>query len=86
MACFVTGGTGFIGRYLVRRLLVRGEPVYLLVRKSSLRKLSALRKDLGADDRQLVAIVGDLGKPALGVAGIIPAAAFDPVQPPPALV
>ncbi|HKW80637.1 MAG TPA: SDR family oxidoreductase [Casimicrobiaceae bacterium] len=68
MACFVTGGTGFIGRYLVRRLLARGEPVYLLVRKSSLRKLGALRKDLGADDKQLVAIVGDLGRPELGVA------------------
>ena len=68
MAYFVTGGTGFIGRCLVRRLLARGEPVYLLIRKSSLKKLAALRKDLGADEAQLVAIVGDLGRPALGVA------------------
>lgn len=32
MSAFVTGGMGFIGRRLVRRLLERGrEPVYVLV-------------------------------------------------------
>src|SRR3954451_11110928 len=67
MAYFVTGGTGFIGRFLVARLFARGEPIYVLTRKSSLEKLAALRDSLGATDRQIVAVSGDLEKPALGV-------------------
>src|SRR5215831_18043127 len=68
MAYFVTGGTGFIGRFLVADLLKRGDPVYLLVRKSSHKKLAALRKEWGASENQLIAVTGDLAKPLLGVA------------------
>ena len=68
MAYFVTGGTGFIGRFLVHKLLEHGEPVYLLVRKSGLKKLPALRKTWGVDDKRVIAITGDLAKPGLGVA------------------
>src|SRR5438552_17961801 len=68
MAYFVTGGTGFIGRFLVENLLKRGEPVYLLVRKDSQKKLAALRETWGADEKQLIAVQGDLGKPTLGIA------------------
>ncbi len=68
MAYFVTGGTGFIGRFLVQDLLKRGEPVYLLVRKSALKKLPALRETWGVDDKRLIAIIGDLAKPNLGIA------------------
>ena len=68
MAYFVTGGTGFIGRFLVQNLLKHGDPVYLLVRKSALKKLPALRETWGVDDKRVVAIVGDLAKPNLGVA------------------
>lgn len=68
MAYFVTGGTGFIGRFLVKNLLERGEPVYLLVRKSGLKKLPALRETWGVDDKRVIAITGDLAKPNLGVA------------------
>ena len=53
MAYFVTGGTGFIGRFLVHNLLEHGEPVYLLVRKSGLKKLPALRKTWGVDDKRV---------------------------------
>ncbi|HSQ81192.1 MAG TPA: SDR family oxidoreductase [Casimicrobiaceae bacterium] len=67
MAYFVTGATGFIGRYLVANLVSRGEPVYALVRKSSLAKLEELREAWGVDDRTVVAVIGDLAKPDLGV-------------------
>ena len=68
MAYFVTGGTGFIGRFLVQNLLKHREPVYLLVRKSALKKLPSLRESWGVDDKRVVAIVGDLAKPNLGIA------------------
>ena len=68
MAYFVTGATGFIGRFLVPKLLARGKPVYVLVRKGSQKKLDALREEWGADEKQVIAVAGDLTKPALGVA------------------
>ena len=69
MAYFVTGATGFIGRFLVANLLKRGEPVYVLVRKGSARKLNALREDHwgGATEAQVIPVLGDLAKPNLGV-------------------
>ncbi|HEY3181114.1 MAG TPA: SDR family oxidoreductase [Casimicrobiaceae bacterium] len=68
MAYFVTGATGFIGRFLVANLLKRGKPIYVLVRKSSQKKLTELRSHWGASEEQIVAIVGDLAKKNLGVA------------------
>ena len=69
MAYFVTGATGFIGRFLVANLLKRGKPVYVLVRKSSQKKLAEMRNDYwGATDEQVIGIVGDLGKANLGIA------------------
>jgi NAD(P)-dependent dehydrogenase (short-subunit alcohol dehydrogenase family) len=68
MAYFVTGATGFIGRFLVGKLLERGKPIYVLVRRGSQKKLAALRERHGADDKQIVAIAGDLAKPNLGIA------------------
>ncbi|HET7097478.1 MAG TPA: SDR family oxidoreductase [Casimicrobiaceae bacterium] len=68
MAYFVTGATGFIGRYLVENLLKRGKPIYVLVRKSSEKKLALARARWGADDKQVIAVHGDLEKPGLGVA------------------
>jgi NAD(P)-dependent dehydrogenase (short-subunit alcohol dehydrogenase family) len=67
MAYFVTGATGFIGRFLVGKLLERGKPVYVLVRRGSQRKLAALRERHGANDKQIVAVAGDLARPNLGV-------------------
>ena len=68
MAYFVTGATGFIGQFLVRKLLARGKPIYVLVRKGSLKKLDALRTEWGATEKDVIPIVGDLAKRNLGVA------------------
>jgi thioester reductase-like protein len=67
MAYFVTGATGFIGRFLVEDLLKRGDTVYALVRKHSQKKLADLRETWGVDDKRVIGIVGDLGKQRLGV-------------------
>ena len=68
MAYFVTGGTGFIGRFLVANLLRRGEPIYVLVRRGSTKKLAELRDDYWhATDRLIIGVPGDLAKPNLGV-------------------
>ncbi len=68
MAYFVTGATGFIGQFLVRNLLLRKKPIYVLVRKASLKKLDALLKEWGATDKEVIPVIGDLGKERLGIA------------------
>jgi NAD(P)-dependent dehydrogenase (short-subunit alcohol dehydrogenase family) len=68
MAYFVTGATGFIGRFVVANLLKRGKPIYVLVRKGSIKKLDLLRTHWGADDKEVIAVIGDLAKKNLGVA------------------
>jgi NAD(P)-dependent dehydrogenase (short-subunit alcohol dehydrogenase family) len=67
MAYFVTGGTGFIGRRLVARLAAR-DVVYVLVREGSRARFESLRAAAGQDPARVVAVTGDLGAPALGVA------------------
>ncbi|HZQ61433.1 MAG TPA: SDR family oxidoreductase, partial [Casimicrobiaceae bacterium] len=67
MAYFVTGATGFIGRFVVANLLKRGDTVYILVRAGSREKLAALREFWNADDKKVVALTGDLAKPRLGL-------------------
>ena len=67
MNYFVTGGTGFIGRYLVERLLRRGGTVHVLVREGSRGRLEELRAGWGEDGQRVVPVVGDLSQPMLGV-------------------
>lgn len=67
MNYFLTGGTGFIGRFLVDKLLARGGTVYLLTREQSIDKLDALRQRWHATSDQVIAVVGDLAKPGLGI-------------------
>lgn len=67
MTYFVTGATGFIGRHLLSKLLLRKGSIYCLVRKESMAKFEELRTRLGAEANRLIAVTGDLGKPKLGV-------------------
>lgn len=67
MNYFVTGGTGFIGRFLIENLCKRGGTVHVLVRESSLGKIDSLREKTGAAEGQLLPVTGDLGAENLGV-------------------
>lgn len=70
----VTGATGFLGRWIVPRLLDRDPDavVYALVRPRSAWKLDEWRGRYG-DDR-VIPLHGDLAAPALGIDGEPPAA------------
>jgi NAD(P)-dependent dehydrogenase (short-subunit alcohol dehydrogenase family) len=63
VAYFVTGGTGFIGRFLIERLLERDGDIHVLVRESSLDKLA----ERWGDNPRIKPVIGDLTKPRLGV-------------------
>ena len=66
MAYFVTGATGFIGRYLVQELVDNREgEIFVLCRASSLGRLEALVEDWGTD--RVTPVIGDLASPDLGV-------------------
>lgn len=69
MTYFVTGATGFIGRFLVHALLRRGRStVYVLVRPRSIGKLDELHEFWGKQSlKRVVPIKGDLAQPQLGV-------------------
>jgi short-subunit dehydrogenase len=69
MTYFVTGATGFIGRFLVQSLLERGKgTVYVLVRPKSVGKLEELHEFWGKDSaKRVVPIKCDLAQPKLGV-------------------
>lgn len=67
MSYFVTGGTGFIGRYLVENLLNRGETVYLLMQEKSMDRYDALLERLGASEEEVVAVTGTLTEANLGI-------------------
>jgi NAD(P)-dependent dehydrogenase (short-subunit alcohol dehydrogenase family) len=67
MTYFVTGGTGFIGRFLIDKLMAREGDIHVLVRKGSAKKLDALRDRWGAGEKRVIAVTGDLAKPNLGI-------------------
>jgi NAD(P)-dependent dehydrogenase (short-subunit alcohol dehydrogenase family) len=68
MTYFVTGATGFIGRYLVERLLERDGDIYVLVREGSTDKLDALMQKWGPEAQTRVRpVLGDLAKSRLGL-------------------
>ncbi|HMC72606.1 MAG TPA: SDR family oxidoreductase, partial [Mycobacteriales bacterium] len=63
----VTGGTGFLGRHLVERLLAHDDAeVLVVVRRQSLAKLDAAAAAWPSTGR-LEPVVGDLTEPLLGL-------------------
>jgi NAD(P)-dependent dehydrogenase (short-subunit alcohol dehydrogenase family) len=67
MSYFVTGATGFIGRFLVEELLRNREgEINVLVREGSLDKLEQLKERWGQPER-IVPVVGDLAAERLGI-------------------
>ena len=70
MSAFVTGGTGFIGKRLVGRLLERDEElVYVLVYPPQLTPefVAGLKEFWGAGAERVTLIGGDISKPDFGV-------------------
>jgi NAD(P)-dependent dehydrogenase (short-subunit alcohol dehydrogenase family) len=66
MNYFVTGATGFIGKILLARLLVRPDAkVYVLVRDGSEDKFEAMKLRYGAAGKNLIAVSGDITTPGL---------------------
>jgi len=65
----VTGGTGFLGRHLLRRLLARddGDRVYALVRERSADRLRGMAASWPGGEK-VSPLVGDLTAPQLGLA------------------
>ena len=68
MSYFVTGATGFIGRFLVQELLANREgEIYLLCREGSRARLDALITQQWGGSSRLVPVIGDLRADRLGV-------------------
>ncbi len=67
MNYFVTGGTGFIGRFLVQNLCKREGTVYVLVREESRDKIKTLQAQCENGAEKIVPVIGDLSQPQLGL-------------------
>jgi NAD(P)-dependent dehydrogenase (short-subunit alcohol dehydrogenase family) len=66
MNYFVTGATGFIGKFLLERLLERDEAkVHVLIRESSVDKFEALKARAGSHAKKLHMVAGDITTPGL---------------------
>ncbi|WP_028838341.1 SDR family oxidoreductase [Thermomonas fusca] len=67
MAYFVTGGTGFIGRFLIDNLLKRKGTIHVLVRKDSMKKFEVLAKQRGWDRKRVLPVAGEMTAPKCGL-------------------
>ncbi|OAN18149.1 short chain dehydrogenase [Photobacterium jeanii] len=69
MAYFLTGGTGFLGRNLIHRLLKRDGTIYVLCRnKNAQQRLATWQQENGVEEGRIQAVFGDLTQEKLGIA------------------
>lgn len=67
MAYFITGGTGFLGRFFIDKLKEREGDIYVLTRAGSRDKFDALQERLGDQGERLIPVEGDLRESKLGL-------------------
>jgi len=67
MNYLITGGTGFIGRFFIENLLARPGTIHVLVRESSRHKLDELKARFPVAAERIVAVIGDITRPGLGI-------------------
>ena len=67
MNYFLTGGTGFIGRFFIENLLQRQGTIHVLVRESSQHKLEELKARFPLAAERIFAVTGDITRPGLGL-------------------
>lgn len=67
MAYFITGGTGFLGRFFIDKLKEREGDIYVLTRAGSRDKFDALQQRLGDQGERLIPVEGDLRESNLGL-------------------
>ncbi len=65
--CFITGGTGFIGRFLVEKLLARGANIHLLIRESEQAQVDQLINHWNVAPSRVHTLIGDITQPKLGL-------------------
>ena len=92
MTVLITGGTGFIGSHVARRLLQANQSVRLLVRDIEKAKAVFSRIDLSFDSQQCELVLGDItdtesiNSVMQNVQAVIHAAAVTPIAAPSAQV
>ncbi len=67
MSYFITGGTGFLGRFFISQLQKREGKIYVLTRQGSEAKFEALVSEFGEGSERLIPVTGDLTATCLGL-------------------
>jgi len=64
---FVTGGTGYLGRELIKRLLSRGDKIYVLVRDYESSSKKKIVEDIFGRNKMLIIVSGNITRKNLGI-------------------
>lgn len=64
---FITGGTGFIGKEVIKQLAKGGDRLLLLVRSVEKASAELNRMGLGGENKHITLLQGDLSAPGLGL-------------------
>ena len=64
--CFITGGTGFIGRFLIEKLLARGASIHLLIRDGEQAQVDQLITHWNVAPNRVNTLIGDITQAKTG--------------------